>query len=415
MDRKISTKQLKSEKLRLYLKIGVISIAIIISIIIIGSRLRSTVRLSDINISKVDRGDVEITISAMGRVVPAFEEVINSPITSKIVDVYKFSGDSVKRGEPILELNLENINIELKKLKDELKMKQLQLQQMKLRNTSEISKMQMNIEIEQVRQEQLKEKLANEIYLDSLGAGTPSSIKKCKIDVRLGDKQLINEKDELENQIALRKSDEQIATLELEILERTLQQKGKLLDQSQILSPRTAVLSFVNSQIGEQVSEGSKIAMLTDISEFKIKGEISNLKAHNLKIGGEVIAVVDNTKLKGVISNLNPVAIDNVIEFTVQLEDAQNKLLRTGINCDLYIVESREVNKLRVASGSYYEGSNVYELFVKDGDLLKRRSVVLGKGNFEYVVVEDGLREGDEVVVSSLGSNENNIEIKLKK
>lgn len=412
MDIRIDKKRLIKERNQRIAKVLITLLAIVIVVLFVINWLRSSVKISDISISKVDIGDVEITISATGRVVPAFEEVINSPINSRIVDVYKHSGDSVVKGEAIMKLDLISVEIELKKLQDEMSMKRLQFQQLKLNNRGKISELTMNLEIETIRQEQLKEQLINEIYLDSLGSGTPSSVRKSRIDVELGEKELSYKKSELDNQKALLKSDEEINKLELEILERTLQQKERLLDQSQILSPRSSILSFVNSQIGEQVAEGTKIAMLTDLSEFKIDGEIANINAHRVKVGSEVIAVVDNKRMKGVVSNLNPVAVDNTIEFTVQLEDSQDKLLRTGINCDLYIVESRESNTLRIRNISLYNGKGLYELFVLENDMLVKRNVVLGEANFEYVVVESGLKEGDEVVISDLGSKQFNREIK---
>ena len=49
---------------------------------------------------------IEVSVSASGKVVPAFEEIINSPINSRIVEIYKKGGDSVDVGRPILKLDL---------------------------------------------------------------------------------------------------------------------------------------------------------------------------------------------------------------------------------------------------------------------------------------------------------------------
>ena len=37
--------------------------------------------------SEVDNGTIEVSVSASGKVVPAFEEIINSPINTRIVEV----------------------------------------------------------------------------------------------------------------------------------------------------------------------------------------------------------------------------------------------------------------------------------------------------------------------------------------
>ena len=55
---------------------------------------------------------IEVSVSASGKVVPAFEEIINSPINSRIVEVYRKGGDSVEIGTPILKLDLHSTETE---------------------------------------------------------------------------------------------------------------------------------------------------------------------------------------------------------------------------------------------------------------------------------------------------------------
>ena len=51
--------------------------------------------------------------------VPAFEEIINSPITTRILEVYRKGGDSVDVGTPILKLELQSAETDYKKMLDE--------------------------------------------------------------------------------------------------------------------------------------------------------------------------------------------------------------------------------------------------------------------------------------------------------
>ena len=56
---------------------------------------RQGVEAKDLVFSTVDTGVIEVSVSASGKVVPTFEEIINSPINSRILEVYKKGGDSV--------------------------------------------------------------------------------------------------------------------------------------------------------------------------------------------------------------------------------------------------------------------------------------------------------------------------------
>lgn len=75
---------------------------------------------------------IEVSVSASGKVVPAFEEIINSPINSRIVEIYKKGGDSVDVGTPILKLDLLSAETDYKKQLDEEQMKRLQLDQLRI-------------------------------------------------------------------------------------------------------------------------------------------------------------------------------------------------------------------------------------------------------------------------------------------
>ena len=90
---------------------------------------------------------IEVSVSASGKVVPAFEEIINSPINSRIVEIYKKGGDSVDVGTPILKLDLLSAETDYKKQLDEEQMKRLQLDQLRIQNRNKLSEMEMQLKV----------------------------------------------------------------------------------------------------------------------------------------------------------------------------------------------------------------------------------------------------------------------------
>ncbi|MFI3279702.1 MAG: HlyD family efflux transporter periplasmic adaptor subunit [Rikenellaceae bacterium] len=414
MDKQIDPKILRKEKQTRYIKIAAIFAAVVIAFIAIGALLRPTIQSDELRFGKVSRGDVILSLTAQGSALPISEQVINSPITSNILEVYKRSGDSVVAGESIMKLDLQAVEAELSRLCDEMNMKTIQFEQLILQNRSDISNMELNLEVQKIEQEQVVEELKNEIYLDSLGAGTPENVRKMNINVRLGDMKLKESQAQLENARALKLADQKVKQLELNMLKRDVEQKRQLVKEAQIISPKSSVLSFVNEQVGEQVSAGSKIAMLSDISAFKISASISNSYADRIRTGGEVVVMAGKERLKGVISNINPIAQDNSIDFTIQLEDSRNKVLRSELSCDVQIIESRIENTMYIPKAAYYMGEGYYKVFVVEGDKLIGRNVQLGRSNFEQVQVISGLDEGEEVVVSEMSKYLNSDELKMR-
>ena len=98
MDREIPKEVRDKERKKMLIKYGVIGVAGIVCIALLISFMRSSVNRKDLVFSEVDTGIIEVSVSASGKVVPAFEEIINSPINTRIVEVYRKGGDSVDVG-----------------------------------------------------------------------------------------------------------------------------------------------------------------------------------------------------------------------------------------------------------------------------------------------------------------------------
>ena len=134
MDREIPKEVHVKERNKKIIRFSITAIVIIGVIALLISLMRSSVNKKDISFSTVDEGIIEVSVSASGKVVPAFEEIINSPINTRIMEVYRKGGDSVDVGTPILKLDLQSTETDYKKLLDEEQMRQYKLDQLRVNN-----------------------------------------------------------------------------------------------------------------------------------------------------------------------------------------------------------------------------------------------------------------------------------------
>ena len=100
MDRTIPIEEQKKKRRRRLMTWGGGAIVVFAALIVGAVSLQPSVARQSIAFSTVDVGVLEISINAGGTVAPAYEEIINSPIDSRIVEVYKKVGDSVQAGQP---------------------------------------------------------------------------------------------------------------------------------------------------------------------------------------------------------------------------------------------------------------------------------------------------------------------------
>ena len=162
MDREISQNDRRRESAKRILKIGVPVVAAAGLLWWVMSAVGgASVKASSVSMAAADRGDLSATISAGGKVVPAYEELINSPIQSRILEVRHRAGDIVEAGTPLLTLDLEATKAAYGKMMDQLNMKRLELQQQLANDRTDLSRIDMQIKVGDMKVRRLEAELAN--------------------------------------------------------------------------------------------------------------------------------------------------------------------------------------------------------------------------------------------------------------
>ena len=414
MDREISKEVQRKEQRKQFIRIGTAVGGFIVLIVVVISMLQTSLKRKDLNISTVDKGVIEVSVSASGKVIPAFEEIINSPINSRIVEVYKRGGDSVDVGTPILKLDLQSAETEYNKQLDEEQMKSLQLEQQRVTNHNKLSEIEMNLKVSRMELDRKAVELRNERYLDSLGAGTTDKVRQVELDYNVSILKLKEDEQKYKNEQVLAEADLKVKELELNIFRKSLAETRRTLEDAQIRSPRKAILTYVNNEIGSQIGQGAKVAIVSDLSHFKIEGEIADTYGDRIAAGSKAVIKIGSEKLDGTVSDVTPLSKNGVISFTVQLEEDNHKRLRSGLKTDVYVMNAVKDDVLRIANSSYYVGKGEYELFVVNGNQLLKRKVQLGDSNFEYVEVVSGLQEGEQVIVSDMNAYKDKNKLKIE-
>ena len=416
MDREIPKEVRQKERNKKIIRYGIGVVAGVALLSVLISLMRTGVKEKDLVFSIVDQGTIEVSVSASGKVVPAFEEIINSPINTRILEVYRKGGDSVDVGTPILKLDLQSTETEYRKLLDEEQMRDYKLQQLKVNNETKLKDLAMQVKVKEMTLNRMKVELRNERYLDSIGSGTTDKVRQAELSVNVAQLELEQLRQQYENEQEVLAAEYKVQELDFSIFRKGLAEMKRTLDDAQVRSPRKAILTYINDQIGVQVTQGTQIAIISDLSHFKVEGEIADTYGDRVAAGGKAIVKIGSEKLEGTVSSVTPLSKNGVISFTVQLQDDSNRRLRSGLKTDVYVMNAVKEDVLRLANASYYVGRGEYDLFVRtsEGELQKRK-VQLGDSNFEYVEVVSGLEPGDQVVVSDMSQYKNKNKLKVKK
>lgn len=415
MDREISKEEIKKRRNKKIIRAGAIVLIIFTCFIIVEKWLGQSVNRADLTFSTVDRGTIEVSVNASGKVVPIFEEIINSPINSRIIETYKKSGDAVDAGTPILKLDLQSAETDYQKGQDDEQMRISKLQQLKVDQNTKLTDLAMQIRVAQMKLNRMRVEMHSEKYLDSIGASTRDNVHQKEMNYNVARIELEQQKKQLINERLSSAAEYRVQKLDLDMFIKSLGEIKRTLEDAKIRAPRKAILTYINNQIGSQITQGEQVAVVSDLSHFKITGEIADSYGDKISVGGKAVVKIGGKTINGTISSVTPLSKNGVINFTVQLKDDHNSVLRSGLNTDIYVINSVKSDVMRIANSAYYTGPGIYSLFVanSNGEIVKRK-VKLGEAGFDYVEVLSGLKPGDKVVVSDMNDYKDKNKLKLK-
>ena len=414
MDRDLSKSEIYKKRNRQWL-LGIAAVAaIVLAVYYFKSFLSTSVEASKIRTSVADTGSIENTLTASGEVIPAFEQVITSPIRASIKRVFFTPGTLLQTGQPIVELDKSITLIELEKLQDQLALKENSIQRLKMDLDKKIYDADVNDQIKSLTINRLRADLEDTKRLQKVGGRTLEDVSKAENNLRIAEL----EKSQLENELAYNRKSVGANVRESELNARiesnNLKELSHKLKMADIVADRPGVLTWVNDNIGSSVNEGEMLAKMADLGSFRVEGSCSDIYSDQLKLGLPVIIKVNDIQLRGFITQIKPTVENGVVQFSVQLDDAKHASLRPNMKVELFLVTKRVDNTVRVANGPTFSGKRKPYVYVLKDGIARRREVETGLSSFDYVEIKSGIAAGETVIISDLSRFEHLQEITIE-
>lgn len=414
MDRPITTTHRRRRLMR-RIAIGV-SCAFLL---LIGARLitgvvQPSVRRARIRTAIVDRGPVEATITASGKVMPEHEQVVTSPIDTRVIRILKQPGAEVKAGEPIVLLDVSESKLRLEKLVDQIALKRKEREQARLDLEESVADLQSKHAIKTLELQSFEYRAGRDRTLVDRGIVSEDEARRSEtdaarasIELELIDRNLANARRGVAVQL------ERLA-LEISILQKDHDEAAHRLELATGSAKRDGVLTWVVPSEGTAVRRGDDIARIADLSSFRVDATVSDVRAARLAVGQPVIVRTGDTRLDGRLANILPTVERGVITFQVSLAEHDHPVLRHNLRVDAYVVTERRDDAIRIQRGAYVRVDGREAVFVVHDGVATRTPVRFGITSFEIYEVLVGLAPGDEVIVSDMSDHMHVKEVKLR-
>ncbi len=354
----------------------------------------------DIPTTTVKRGNVIIKITETGEL-RAQDQVTISAVTDKQILWLAPEGSWVEEGDTLVIYESEKYVISRGEAESNLRIAE-----------SQLVKAMSDLEAQRAKEQGARQKYESLLQLAKEGYAVTSEVEQARLNYI-----------ELKSKTRAFEAAVSAAKANVQRAERQLAQQERKLRQGVVLAPRAGLVVYApvgNAEDGRKIEvgmipfEGMDLMYLPDISSMLVDTQINEVDLHKVRVGmpatirldaypdaifeGEVSSIADLAKRK--ISRITgkPTGA-KVFDVTVKVK-AQDTRLKPGLTATVDIIVKKYTDALYLPLEAIFINElDQTVVYVKNGNHIEVREVKTGESNDRIVIIEDGVTEGEVVLV----------------
>jgi len=380
--------------------------------------------LTLVSMEKAENRTIVEVVSANGKIRPETEVKISSDVSGEIVELYVAEGDSVVKGQPLLEINPEILVTSFDAASAQYNNAMAGLAGTKARLEQSKAQM-MRSELDFKRQTSLHDKKAI----------SEAEFETARANYEVAKSELLASEQNV-----------RAAQYGADNAKAGMSQASKNLSRTKIYAPVSGTVSLLAVEKGERVvgvaqMSGTELLRIANLTEMQAVVEVNENEIVRLTLGDTAIVEVDaypNQKFKGVVTQManSPktatgaaqLSTDEVTKFEVKIRllrtsyaDLEKNLpkgqspFRPGMSASVKIQTETQRNvlavpiqsvtaKLDTSSANASSESFIEYVFIIKGDSVEMRTVKTGIQDNRYIVVTTGITAGEEIVEGPYGA-----------
>ena len=178
----------------------------------------------------------------------------------------------------------------------------------------------------------------------------------------------------------------------------------------------SGVLQEVSVKVGQQVTPGFNMARVADPNSLKAELKVPETTIKDVRVGQAVKVDTRNGIIDGQVQRIDPAAREGTFIVDVQLTGVIPPSARPDLSVDGTIELERLVDVLYMGRPAFGQGQQTVGLFrlSPDGQEAVRVSVALGRNSVSTIEIVNGLREGDQVILSDTSAMDSYDRIRVR-
>jgi HlyD family secretion protein len=181
--------------------------------------------------------------------------------------------------------------------------------------------------------------------------------------------------------------------------------RRKQLEELNVRAGAAGVVQQVPVEAGQRVAPGTILAKVAQPGRLKAELEVAETQAKDVVLGLSASIDTRNGIISGQVSRIDPAAVNGNVKVDVRLTGEYPKGARPDLSVDGTIDIERIPSVLYVGRPAFGQADSTVGIFrlLPNGEA-SRVQVKLGRTSVNTIEIIEGLREGDQVVLSDMSA-----------
>jgi len=174
------------------------------------------------------------------------------------------------------------------------------------------------------------------------------------------------------------------------------------------------VVQQIPVEAGQRVMPGTILAKVAEPGRLKAEVQIAETQVKDVVPGQSASIDMRSGIIPGVVIRIDPAAVNGTVKVDVQLNGEYPKGTRPDLSVDGTIDLERLTNVLYVGRPAYGQADSTVGVFKLMGNgEANRVQVKLGRSSVNQIEIKEGLREGDQLILSDMSAWDNYDRVRL--
>lgn len=174
-------------------------------------------------------------------------------------------------------------------------------------------------------------------------------------------------------------------------------------DNLNIRASHSGQLGSLNAELGQNIAAGQQVGQINMLDNYKISVSIDEHYIDRVTQGLRATAQRQNQHLDMILRKVYPEVTSGQFRADLAIDGELPVNIRVGQTYPVDLVLGEATEAVMVPKGSFFQSSGGQWMYVldKDGKTATRRNIRIGRQNYRYYEVLEGLEPGERVITSS--------------